>query len=551
MVPGIVLGAISLVGFLLMLIWICVRFCRRRRLARAREQEPLMGGGGPGEQFLTSAGGYSPTTPQLNVGRRRKASDVLTGLMVVVGLACLGIASWGMAESIRATDTVIVNFWDIVHEIQNLTDFSAVQFQAISYSLTQIDSGLVTLANQSQVVQPALESLAAQAGLDRGMVGQVIDAAQGEVQSGKLLDIATTLNDTSIKVLKKDIGQAIRDVLHLESPTMSIQDTWRYVVFAVLFGLVILFVILATAACFWMRFGRWASLLVSLVWLLSVVINLVGLGLLTGIQSVAEDACLYTESFIYRDVVTKINNKNVQKLVITGMDYYFNVTSLPGIVNDTVSANVDVLACAMFTSSMTSEDDMLDGVQVGGALLGTLTAQNWTQALDLVQEVNSTANAVLASPAVNTTLGLLPDSIEGAVRTLLSGAGGMLGSTLDLVKALLRSNVGPLYRDFKRYLCCNVHTTARHVWIPWVVVGVLLIVYCLLASARVIWQTVNPQDYGCPGEASFVVGDGGLGGGIAARHSSSIGDKWSVRKLDEGGGDPDGGLRAVPGAYQA
>ena len=41
---------------------------------------------------------------------------------------------------------------------------------------------------------------------------------------------------------------------------------------AVLFGLAILFVSLATAACFWMRFGRWASLLVSLVWLLNVLL---------------------------------------------------------------------------------------------------------------------------------------------------------------------------------------------------------------------------------------------------------------------------------------
>ena len=57
-------------------------------------------------------------------------------------------------------------------------------------------------------------------------------------------------------------------------------------------------------------------------------------------------------------------------------------------------------------------------------------------------------------------------------------------AALDLIKALLRSNVGPLYREFKHYLCCNVHTTAREVWIPWVVVGVLLIVYCLLVRSR-------------------------------------------------------------------
>lgn len=45
-----------------------------------------------------------------------------------------------------------------------------------------------------------------------------------------------------------------------------------------LFGLAIVFVSLATAACFWMRYGRWASFLVSLVWLLNVVLCGLGAG---------------------------------------------------------------------------------------------------------------------------------------------------------------------------------------------------------------------------------------------------------------------------------
>lgn len=50
MVPGIVLGSICAVGFILMLVWICVRFCRRRQIAAA-EAPP------DAQQFLASGGG--------------------------------------------------------------------------------------------------------------------------------------------------------------------------------------------------------------------------------------------------------------------------------------------------------------------------------------------------------------------------------------------------------------------------------------------------------------------------------------------------------------
>jgi hypothetical protein len=47
---------------------------------------------------------------------------------------------------------------------------------------------------------------------------------------------------------------------------------------AVLFGLMILFVIVATATCFYMRFGRWASFAVAMVWLITAIMCLVGIG---------------------------------------------------------------------------------------------------------------------------------------------------------------------------------------------------------------------------------------------------------------------------------
>lgn len=46
MVPGIVLGSICAVGFILMLAWICVRFCRWRQLAAPPEAQQFLSSGG-------------------------------------------------------------------------------------------------------------------------------------------------------------------------------------------------------------------------------------------------------------------------------------------------------------------------------------------------------------------------------------------------------------------------------------------------------------------------------------------------------------------------
>ena len=47
---------------------------------------------------------------------------------------------------------------------------------------------------------------------------------------------------------------------------------------AVLFGLLILSIIVTTALCFWMRFGRWASLLVAITWFFTALVMLGGVG---------------------------------------------------------------------------------------------------------------------------------------------------------------------------------------------------------------------------------------------------------------------------------
>lgn len=48
MIPGLVLGGICAIGFVLLLSWICVRWCRRRKIEAARKTPE-------GQQFLTAA----------------------------------------------------------------------------------------------------------------------------------------------------------------------------------------------------------------------------------------------------------------------------------------------------------------------------------------------------------------------------------------------------------------------------------------------------------------------------------------------------------------
>lgn len=55
---------------------------------------------------------------------------------------------------------------------------------------------------------------------------------------------------------------------------------------------------------------------------------------------------------------------------------------------------------------------------------------------------------------------------------------------------LVRTSVDQLYHRAKAYICCTVNSQAHRVWVPWTVAGSLSLVFAVLASVRVVWQTV-------------------------------------------------------------
>ena len=56
--------------------------------------------------------------------RRRRAADILAFLLLLLGAATVGVSAWGLAESIKATDTTVSDFWVVVDQIHGIVSGS-------------------------------------------------------------------------------------------------------------------------------------------------------------------------------------------------------------------------------------------------------------------------------------------------------------------------------------------------------------------------------------------------------------------------------------------
>jgi hypothetical protein len=110
---------------------------------------------------------------------------------------------------------------------------------------------------------------------------------------------------------------AVMDTLHndFRDPSYSFENTWRFVVIAVLFGLNIVSSLMAGA--FSIQVGRpiFASFSVALLWFTVTLLMLFGVGLLRGVVVVSTDACLYTETFMRGLVQTRVTNLERREFV--------------------------------------------------------------------------------------------------------------------------------------------------------------------------------------------------------------------------------------------
>lgn len=86
---------------------------------------------------------------------------------------------------------------------------------------------------------------------------------------------------------------------------------------AVLFGLLIIFSAAVAWTCYSMRRGMLATALVCCLWALNAVVCLLGLGLMNGARTIANDTCLYSEELASRLVLEKLEG-DAQRIVRAG-----------------------------------------------------------------------------------------------------------------------------------------------------------------------------------------------------------------------------------------
>lgn len=100
-----------------------------------------------------------------------------------------------------------------------------------------------------------------------------------------------------------------------EQPSLTFEDTGRFVAIAVVFGLTILASLLAGGLSLRVRHPIWASVWVAILWLFVAILMLLGVGLLKGVYVVGKDTCLYAETFVTRYANTKVTDPTKKAFV--------------------------------------------------------------------------------------------------------------------------------------------------------------------------------------------------------------------------------------------
>lgn len=137
-----------------------------------------------------------------------------------------------------------------------------------------------------------------------------IDEVQNTLGSirGSLSDGLQQVDETLVTALN-DIERDYR------SPTLSIENKWRFVVIGLLFGFSILISMMSGIFTIRLKHTGWAAFFVALLWFIVMLLMLLGTGLLQGVHVVSTDTCLYGENFAYRYAMDQINDEETRNFV--------------------------------------------------------------------------------------------------------------------------------------------------------------------------------------------------------------------------------------------
>lgn len=508
LIPGIVLGLLCLLGFVIFLIWMfvgccigCCRCCKGRRGkgkgAAAHED------GTAAEQFIAGAAGQGEDgscaypDPSLATARQQKARRPLLSwhnafwaFFLTLALASVGVAGWGMAESINLTDYTVSDFWALVDRSQSRVEGTIRTLERIQQGAEQLTAATAQLSDKAAEVSQSLQALAGPAGVI--LSGEKADFVSDVLaKSSEVVGKGSEFIDQGIAFLEEKINATIADIEDtFKPPTMAIQNTWRFLPIAIIFGVFILLVVLTTWAVWCMSWPRTAALLVALLWFMVALLMLLGTGLMNGLYVVSDDACLFAETYVVNTALRQSPNSEFGNKLVNVIQFY---------MGQDVSVTGEILVPKLADAAGTAAGNAVD--KAGDAALQALQVYLPPGANETVTKIYgflldiSPAIGELSALATNGTLKqFVADATSEAVANSLSDTG--VATTLlnnavsELVELSNRTLVIQIYRDAKVYVCCTLKENVNDLWVAWTVTGSLGIVLVLLASARIMQAAV-------------------------------------------------------------
>ncbi|KAL4442089.1 hypothetical protein ABPG77_011350 [Micractinium sp. CCAP 211/92] len=439
-IPGFVLGGIALLGFCLtfaaVLLSLCCCCCKRRT-----------GGGSVKKGHDTAQQQQVPPSRR----RQRLASRhgrAFWALLALLALATVGVGIWGLVETLSKTDSIASDFWELVADTRTQVDGTA---QAIQ----DLQSGAASLARAAQQLASNEQAAAAALG------GSSEQAIATLVAAGGAADSAASQLDPVLNFLNNSVDQALGDLQsRFEGTTMAVQDTWRYVAAAVLYGLLIVLSLSAPLGCWFGTWPRLTALLVALLWLCVTLLMAVGTGALRAVGNASGDACLFAESYVLETATAKLAGSEWQDTALRMLRFYLGLDPAPQTNNPELAPLLAWLP-----------SDAAATVQTVYGGLPALESQV-TQLYELSQQAGAQAK--------------LGSAVTGAIQQSSSAVTLVTTALDDLLRLASTNNSDRIYHGAKEYICCELQGSAHALWVSWTVAGCLGLVLALLCSARLV-----------------------------------------------------------------
>lgn len=474
-IPGIVFGALALIGFFCLLAWIVVQLVRLRRYKKAvqagfaTQAEPLRGDdalaagamdyASPGDGEVKVA---TVPTSLTNSHRRffrwnstPRHAKVFLVFFFALSLATLGTCGWGLAESIKSTGSQIRTFWDIVDDVQGRIELVVGDLRNVEEAIGESAPGIQVITSLSGQTILGLSAAAGEPLSDEAV--DTVQKVLSRVSTAAPRAVAQV--DTVANMLQEDVLDTITDIEKDARPiTMHVQHTYRYIVFAVIFGISIVAVMLLMVLLPTMRYYKTAAFVVAVSWVFAALLMFFGASLLHGTYEFSNDACLYAETYVYKRGVDGIQDANERATFRRAFWYYTGTVDYP---DDTFFDNIT---------------DSTIGLQ---QIISTLHQEPFTSLLEILASVPTSTVATIVGSDEAAALAAVPPAVIA-----------LLGNATEALATMKSSNITPLLHEAKVLICCDVSNSVHRAWIAWTVSACLLFVVCIMGTARVISHTI-------------------------------------------------------------